>query len=144
MMGYAKNIIGGLLLGVGVGYCSGKINQPSYTLQEKNESTYLFSKSNNKSFKINEVNNNFYLGDFEHNLDGLRAVSYVNGLSEKEDELFVERQRSNDLEDKLNEQTKKIRRRKFFDKVDETKDKIDKTRYKINLWYKDLKRRQLD
>jgi uncharacterized membrane protein len=143
-MGYAKNIVAGLLIGAGVGYFSGKINQPSYTLHEKDESSYLFSKSNNKSYEIDEVSNNFYLGGFEHNLNGLRVVSYFNGLSEKKDELFDERQKNNDLEEKLNEQSQMIRRRRFFDKIDETKDKIDIIRYKIKLWYNDLKRRQLD
>lgn len=132
-----KQILSGLIIGASIGYAVNKIKQPDYVLREKNNILEVQSRRLDKSYEIIRTNNTFYLGDFEHNLQGVREIAYRNGLEFKEQYVLQEQSKRKELELIVQEQNTKIRRRKFFDKLDETADKI-------KFWYQDLKRRQLD
>ena len=43
-MSNLKRIIAGIAIGATIGYAVNKIKQPEYTLQEKNNQTYLITK----------------------------------------------------------------------------------------------------
>ena len=136
-MSNLKRIITGIAIGATIGYAINKIKQPEYTLKEKNNQTYLITKKPRNEYKIHKTPNTFYLGTLEHNLNGVKNTAYNYGLQLKENHIKELQQQQNELEQRINEQDKKIRRRRIFDKIDETKDKI-------KYWYNDLKRRQLE
>lgn len=83
-MSSLKSVIGGILIGGVIGYGVNKLKQPEYTLNEKNNTTFLESKSVDKAYEVNKTQDNFYLGDLEHNLLGVRELAYMQGLNESD------------------------------------------------------------
>ena len=136
-MSKLKTTLTGLIIGATIGYTTNKIKQPEYTLQEQNNKTYLQATNTKKEYKIQETKNNFYLGSLEHNLKGVKKIAYQHGLYLKENKIQDILNQKKELEDKLKEQDQKIKRRRFFDKIDRTWDQI-------KYWYRETKRKQLD
>ncbi|MFW6310917.1 MAG: hypothetical protein ACOC1K_01900 [Nanoarchaeota archaeon] len=104
-----KTAVSGLLIGGLIGYGASKLRQPEYTLSEKNEVTYLKSENINKKYEINKVNDNFYLGDLEHNLQGVKDLAYKAGV-EQEDSLIHKNNIRDELEKIVEEKYKSIKK----------------------------------
>ena len=136
-MSKLKNAAIGLISGVIIGYSSAKMNAPKYSLFESKGIEHIYSNNQNKSYRIYEVENDFFIGSADYNMQGAVDLAYSIGFNLNKHLLDEKTRQYEDLEDKLKGSEKKIRRRKFFDKIDETRDKI-------RFWYKDLKRRQLE
>ncbi len=136
-MSNLKTAVISLASGIAIGYSTQKIQQPQYTLTEKNNETYIKTTNIRDVPKIYEIKNTFYVGNREHNIQGAINTAYQEGYEKKDEELKKALNEKELLEDKIKDKNKKIRRRRFFDKIDEIKDNI-------NYWYQDLKRRQLE
>jgi len=131
-MSKTKNIIAGLLIGTTIGCISEKINSPMYNLNEIQDKTYLKSDKLNKKYEIIKLNNTFYLGDHEHNLEGVKEVAYHHGLMIKNEKNYQNQQENKELESMLQEQDIPIKE-KVLNKIQELNDKV-------KLWYQDLKK----
>lgn len=136
-MSNLKTITVGLITGAIIGYSTAKIKQPSYTLKEKDNITSIYSQKNRKTERIYETPTNFYVGNADHNTQGIIYISREIGLQINKDILNEKEQTNKTLEQKLQEQNQKIRRRQFFDRIEQTRDKI-------KYWYNETKRKQLE
>ena len=136
-MSKIKTALTGIIIGSIIGYTASKIKQPEYTLREQNNTTTIYSKSQKESQPIYEASNIFFVGNNLNNLEGALYLTQHDITKKYSLLLDAEKQINQDLEKKLTDQTKKIRNRRIFDKIDETKDKI-------KFWYNDLKRKQLE
>lgn len=136
-MSNIKTIATGIITGAIIGYSSAKIKQPSYTLTEKDNVTSIYSIKLREEQRIYETSNSFYIGNADHNTQGIIDISKEIGLRINENLLTKKEETNKKLEEQIKEQNQKIRNRKFFDRIEKTKDNI-------KYWYQDLKRRQLE
>ncbi|MCC7574096.1 hypothetical protein KO361_00690 [Candidatus Woesearchaeota archaeon] len=143
-MSNLRNVVSGLLIGGVVGYFVAKNNQPLYTLSEKNNINYLFSKNVKKAYELNEFSDNFYLGGVDHNLNGVRDLAYFQGFSFKEKELLIEKQRCDSLDIILEDSLDKLDKLRKIDKLDDIGEKINQGYQYLRLKMRDLKKKMLE
>ena len=76
-MGILKTI--GVLGLVAGAYFVGNTTKPNnvngYSLQGNNQETILFSEELGKGYELNMINQEIYIGDAEHQYNGLRALT---------------------------------------------------------------------
>lgn len=137
-----KSTITGLLIGTLIGYYATKT--PKYALQETKKTTYLKNNKTHKKYEINTLNQDTYLGGLEHNLKGIKELAHQEGQKQIKKQLEQQEQRNRELEQILQEKNKEIKEQQQKIKKRRTYDKIEETKEKITNWYNNKKRKTLE
>lgn len=113
----AKIIVGAGL--VAIGYSAGDYmaRDSEYLVERTHYSVFLKSKSLDKSYPLNVFNNEVYIGNSDHNLQGVKELAQYEGRKAMMPTVVGMNKRAEDLE-------KKIEKRKMTDAVEQIGERL--------------------
>lgn len=112
---YVTIAAGLFVTGVAIGHYSATDRE--YQIMRFDEAVFLRSVSLDRAYQLTRTQDEVYLGDSEHNLKGVRAVSYLEGKEAMQPQV-------EQLTNQVSELEGKIRARKVVDTVEDVGDNI--------------------